>query len=149
MKISGLPNPCPATPGAARTGRAGTAKPLTHEAQAPAPTFDPAASVAGEAEAQADAPADGRSSGLVGAAAHSHRSDVAALRQWINHPDLRDALGLPDLTGEHQGNGFAKAVEAYQSVAPVADPPAEAPTTVVDPLLDPTLLPDTGVTTGD
>ena len=69
------------------------------------------------AETRAEAPAeDGKAHGLVRAAGHSHRSDVAALRQWINHPDLRSDLALPDRSTEHRGNGFEKAVAAYEAV---------------------------------
>jgi hypothetical protein len=72
----------------------------------------------------ATAPAEsGKTHGLVRAAAHSHRSDVAALRQWINHPDLRSELSLPDLTTEHNGRGFEKAVAAYEAATATAIPP--------------------------
>lgn len=85
--------------------------------------------------AEAGAPAGDKAHGLVRAAGHSHRSDVAALRQWINHPDLRAELTLPDLGAEHQGNGFRKAVAAYQAAAAIANPtpPADPAPVVTDP----------------
>lgn len=71
-----------------------------------------------------DSPAEsGKAHGLVRAAAHSHRSDVAVLRQWINHPDLRSDLALPDLSTEHKGNGFQKAVAAYEAIIAIGNPP--------------------------
>ena len=88
---------------------------------APAPVPTPAAS-------QTEAPADSaKPHGLVRAAEHSHRSDVAALRQWINHSGLLSDLALPDLSTEHKGKGLEKAVAAYEAAAignaPVTDPP--------------------------
>lgn len=54
-----------------------------------------------------------------------HRSDVATLRQWVNHPDQRAAIVLPDLTSTPRGHGFATAVAAYQAaLAELAPPPA-------------------------
>jgi hypothetical protein len=79
-----------------------------------------------------EAPAETKAHGLVRAAEHSNRSDVAALRQWINHPELRDGLTVPDLAAEHKGKGFERAVAAYQAVAP-APPPAD-PVVVTDPV---------------
>src|SRR5688572_20370211 len=71
MRISGPHGtPLPVAP---------TAPPRARENAAPQP-----AEVAGPAAA--DAPAEAKPHGLVRAAGHSHRSDVAALRQWINHP---------------------------------------------------------------
>ena len=119
MRISGphgTPLPAPPTaPGRAR------------ENAAPLP-----AEVAGPA---ADAPAGEKPHGLVRAAGHSHRSDVATLRQWINHPDLRAELTLPDLAAEHKGNGFQKAVAAYQAAAVTGTPtpPADPAPVVTDP----------------
>ncbi len=76
-------------------------------------------------------PVEAKPHGLVRAGEHSNRSDVAALRQWINHPSLRDGLAVPDLAAaEHKGRGFEKAVAAYEGVAPA--PPAPAPP-VTDP----------------
>ena len=117
MRISGphgtpLPTP-PTAPGRARENAA----PESAEFSAPA---------------AADAPAAEKPHGLVGAADHSHRSDVAALRQWINHPDLRAELPVPDLTAEHKGNGFQKAVAAYQAAAATGTPtPSADPAPVV------------------
>jgi len=77
-------------------------------------------------------PADPTGSGPAGTAGMSHRSDVAALRQWINHPERRNELPLPDLTADHHGTGFQKAVAAYQAATATVDPaPVTAP--VVDP----------------
>jgi len=123
MRISGPTPPLPPVTSQARpTGRS--------EASPPAET--PVAETPAE---------DGKAHGLVRAAEHSHRSDVAALRQWINHPDLRDALTLPDLSTEHKGNGFRKAVAAYEAAigtgtpAPAPDPVVTDPTPVVtDPV---------------
>lgn len=135
MRISGPPaTPHPAPPGAGRTERADTAKAFPLGAAEPAGSPDP---VAGS-----DTPSGARSGGVAGAADHSHRSGVATLRQWINHPELRDALGLPDLTAEHHGDGFQKAVEAYQAAAAVP------PVVDTDPLVDPTVPADTGAATG-
>jgi hypothetical protein len=93
--------------------------------QTPAPAFEapPAAAPPVTPEpAEADAPAEGKAHGLARAAGHSNRSDVAALRQWVNHPELRDSLELPDLTAEHNGNGFQKAVAAYEAAIAIANP---------------------------
>ena len=79
-----------------------------------------------------DPPGQDKPKGLVGAAAHSHGSDVAALRRWINHPDLRDQLPLPDVTAEHQGKGFSKAVAAYEAAAVLVDPPVVTDPPVVE-----------------
>ncbi len=119
MRISGpqgTPLPAPTAPGRARE----TAAPQSAE-------------FAGGAEA--DAPAEVKPHGLVRAAAHSHRSDVAALRQWVNHPDLRAELTVPDLTAVHKGNGFQKAVAAYQAAAAIGTPttPADPAPVVTDP----------------
>ena len=118
MKISGS---TPLLPPAATQARA-THRPETDapaQAPAPAPTSEPS---------QPEAPAEtGKPHGLVRAADHSNRSDVAALRQWINHPDLRSDLTLPDLSTEHKGNGFAKAVAAYEAVIAVGNNPAPPP----------------------
>lgn len=66
-----------------------------------------------------------------------HRSDVATLRQWVNHPDRRDAMTLPDVDASgRRGQGFAKAVEAYRSVLAELPPPPAAPP-VTDPVTDP------------
>ena len=128
MKISGS---TPLLPPAASQARA-TRRPETDApAQAPAPTTTPEPS-------QTEAPAEtAKPHGLVRAADHSHRSDVAALRQWINHPDLRSDLSLPDLATEHKGNGFAKAVAAYEAaIASAAPQPATDPDPVVpDPVV--------------
>lgn len=84
--------------------------------------------------AEADAPARDKARGLVRAADHSHRSDVATLRQWITHPELRSELTLPDLAAEHKGNGFQKAVAAYQAAVAIANPtPPADPAPVTDP----------------
>src|SRR3954453_21235605 len=84
------------------------------------PAADPPATDPGEKPAH----------GLVGGAGDSHRSSVAALRQWINHPERRAEMGTPDLTATHHGKGFEKAVAAYQAAiagAPTVTDPA--PTT--------------------
>jgi hypothetical protein len=80
-----------------------------------------------------DAPSEGdRPHGPQAAAEHSHRSDVAALRQWINHPEARADLALPDLAAEHKGNGFQKAVAAYQAMMASSNPtPPTDPAPVV------------------
>jgi hypothetical protein len=120
MRISGPHGtPLPVAP---------TAPPRARENAAPQP-----AEVAGPAAA--DAPAEAKPHGLVRAAGHSHRSDVAALRQWINHPDLRAELPVPDLTAEHKGNGFQKAVAAYQAAVAIGTPtpPADPAPVVTDP----------------
>jgi hypothetical protein len=75
-----------------------------------------------------------------------HRSDVATLRQWVNHPERRDSIALPDLTtAAPHGQGFAKAVAAYQAVlaelAPqVTEGPPVDPAPVDPAPLDPTPL---------
>jgi hypothetical protein len=138
MRISGS---TPVLPPVATQTRA-TRRPETDSpAQAPTPAPAPEPS---EAPAESTKP-----HGLVRAAEHSHRSDVAALRQWINHPDLRSDLTLPDLSTEHKGKGFAKAVAAYEAAVAGATPPpaADAPTVIEpvpvvaepDPVLDPPL----------
>ncbi|HKY75898.1 MAG TPA: hypothetical protein VJS45_07155 [Acidimicrobiia bacterium] len=130
MKISGS---TPLLPPAASQTRA-TRRP---ETDAPATGTTPEPS-------QPEAPAEtGKPHGLVRAADHSHRSDAAALRQWINHPDLRSDLTLPDLSTEHKGNGFAKAVAAYEAAIASATPPSDPAPVVTDPdpLLD-LLVPD-------
>ena len=96
-----------------------------------------------------EAPAESeRAHGLVRAAEHSHRSDVAALRQWINHPDLRDDLPLPDLTAEHKGNGFEKAVAAYEAALAVGNPPPATDPAPVATDPDP-VIPDPGPVVSD
>jgi hypothetical protein len=120
MKISGSPPlPPPAVDHARTSGRRDSAAPNeTVPAPAPVPTIE---------APQTEAPAEsGKAHGLVRAAAHSHRSDVAALRQWINHPDLRSELSLPDLTTEHKGRGFEKAVAAYEAATATPPPLDEA-----------------------
>lgn len=150
------PSPRPLGPGTP-SGRAdAAATPFAAPADAPDETApDPAepGSVTGSAP-----PAEPTGSGLAGAVGVSHRSDVAALRQWINHPELRNDLPLPDLTVDHHGTGFQKAVAAYQAAtatvdpapvtAPVTDPAPIASTPVVDP--DPTTdqAPTTDATAG-
>jgi hypothetical protein len=127
MRISGATPPLPPVAGHARSTRPAEAD---ASAQAPAPAPTPAL-------ADPEAPAEtGKPHGLVRAAEHSNRSDVAALRQWINHPDLRDDLPLPDLSAEHKGQGFQKAVAAYKAAGtgvPATDlPPTNDPALVVD-----------------
>jgi hypothetical protein len=128
MRISGSPAPSlPPVSHARSTGRPETTFPA-EVAQSPAPAETPQSGAPAEAE---------RAHGLVGAAGHSHRSDVAALRQWINHPDLREDLTVPDVSAEHKGNGFAKAVAAYENVmastAPVVTDPIVTDPVVTDP----------------
>jgi hypothetical protein len=100
----------------------------TGEGATPAPAEFPG-------PAETGTPPGDKAHGPVGAAEHSHRSDVAALRQWINHPDLRAEVPVPDLTAEHKGNGFQKAVAAYQAAAATAapTPPADPAPVVTDP----------------
>lgn len=145
MRIAGIP----AAPAAVNQARSSARR----EAAAPVeggPVRIPA--TAAETP-EADAPVEtGRAHGLVRAAEHSHRSDVAALRQWINHPERRDNLALPDLSAEHKGNGFAQAVAAYEAVIAMAEPPpATDPVTtdpvVTDPVVTDPLVTDPVVTT--
>jgi hypothetical protein len=105
------------------------------------PAFEvPTAPTPGDPE-PAGLPAE-RPHGPAGAAARSNASDVAMLRRWINHPDLRGELPLPELTAEHSGRGFSKAVAAYEAAGgltapPPADPPvAGDPPVVTDPVGD-------------
>jgi hypothetical protein len=87
-----------------------------------------------EAYAPAETPAEGgKPHGVVRAAEHSHHSDVAALRRWINAPDLRDDLTLPNLLTAHKGQGFQKAVAAYQAVIAIAPPATDPMPVVTDP----------------
>ena len=126
MKISGsTPLLPPAAIQARATRRSETDAPA--QAPAPAPTSEPS---------QPEAPAEiAKPHGLVRAAEHSHRSDVAALRQWINHPDLRSDLDVPDLATERKGNGFVKAVAAYEAATAIANPPpvSDPPPVTTDP----------------
>lgn len=114
MRISGSTGPLPpAATQACATRRL--------EADAPAPAAPAPTSETSGAEAPAES---GKPHGLVRAAEHSHRSEVAALRQWINHPELRDSLTVPDLAAEPNGSGFQKAVAAYEAAIATANPPA-------------------------
>ena len=115
-----------ASPPAGSTPTTGTA-PATGTAPPDAPV--PGAPAADGAPSPVDA--GGRGSRSQGA---EHRSDVATLRQWVNHPDRRDAIALPDLAADHHGQGFAKAVAAYQAVVAATAPPAADP--VVAPPVD-------------
>ena len=145
MRISGsTAAPLPTVnPTGRTTGRAAT--PAADTTPATAPVEVPATPEPGAGE---------KAHGLVKAAGHSHRSDVAALRQWINHPELRADLALPDLTAEHHGNGFQQAVAAYEAATaigtpvPVADPAPvpDVPLVVTDPapVEDPGVLADPG-----
>ncbi len=110
---------------------------------APAPAVDSAPTPAPEAS-DTEPPVEAKPHGLVRAGEHSNRSDVAALRQWINHPSLRDGLAVPDLAAaEHKGRGFEKAVAAYEGVAPA--PPAPAPpVTDPDPMVADPLVSEPG-----
>jgi hypothetical protein len=110
----------------------------------PEATDTPPAAPAAPAPAPAPAPAaapptEGSAPATHGRGAE-HRSDVATLRQWVNHPELRSSITLPDLEAPHKGQGFAKAVEAYQAViaatAPPAPPTDETPV-VTDPVVPP------------
>ena len=92
----------------------------------------PAAATPPETAPPSEAPAEsGKANGLVRAAGGSRRSDVAALRQWINHPDLRVDLALPDLAAERKGNGFERAVAVYEAAIAIGPPPI---TTDSDPV---------------
>jgi hypothetical protein len=133
MKISGS---TPLLPPAASQARATRRPEADAPAQAPAPAPTPETS-------EPDAPAEtGKPHGLVRAAEHSNRSDVAALRQWINHPDLRSELAPSDLTVEHKGNGFAKAVAAYESIIAIGSPPASSDPVVPDPVVPEPVVPE-------
>ena len=122
MKISGS---TPLLPPAAAQARAARRPETDAPAQAPAPTPEPS---------QPKVPAEtGKPHGLVHAADHSHRSDVAALRQWINHPDFRSDLSLPDLSTEHEGKGFQKAAAAYEAASAIATPQATDSPPATDP----------------
>jgi hypothetical protein len=128
MKISGTTPPLPSVASQARsTRRPETDAPA--EAPAPAPVPVPETS---ETEAPTES---GKAHGLVRAAEHSHRSDVAALRQWINHPDLRSDLSLPELSSEHKGKGFEKAVTAYEAIIAIGNPPSTDPAPIPDPVV--------------
>lgn len=119
------PLPPAATSQTRGAGRPGPGGPVETP---PAPVAAPTDETPG-----AEAPAEGeKAHGPVRAAEHSNRSDVAALRQWINHPELRSDLALPDLSAEPKGNGFAQAVAAYQAIIAIGTPPATDPV-VTDP----------------
>jgi hypothetical protein len=140
MMISGShAPPLPVSNPAGRTTGRKDAALEVESAPAPSPADTPAAP-------EAEAPAETKPHGLLRAAEHSHRSDVAALRQWINHPELRDSLTVPDLAGEHNGKGFERAVAAYHAVMPATPPPpADPPPVVTDPApvpSDPVVVPD-------
>lgn len=136
MRISGSTPPMPPVASQARSTRRPEADAA---AQAPAPATVPVPETS-EPEAPAET---GKAHGLVRAAEHSNGSDVAALRQWINHPDLRSDLALPDLSAEHKGNGFAKAVAAYESIIAIGDPPASTdPAPVPDPVVSDPVVSD-------
>lgn len=109
MRISG--SNAPPMPSVNAPGRSQAAAPVE------APTEPPAL------PAEADTPAQEKAHGLVRAAEHSNRTDVAALRQWINHPELRADLALPDLTAPARGKGFERAVAAYTAAAGDGTPP--------------------------
>jgi hypothetical protein len=134
MKISGS---TPLLPPAANQARA-TRRP---ETDAPAQTPSPTTTLE---PSQPEAPAEtGKPHGLVRAADHSNRSDVAALRQWINHPDLR--ISLPDLSTEHKAKGFQKAAAAYEAAAAIDTPQATDSPSASDPapiVTDPPLVAD-------
>lgn len=114
-----IDSPAPHATHAPRQRAAAATDTTTTPAPAPAPTTP----------RSADAATKGRGA--------EHRSDVATLRQWVNHPDRRDAMTLPDVNAtDHRGQGFAKAVEAYRAVlAELPAPPAAPP--VTDPVTDP------------
>jgi hypothetical protein len=134
MKISGSTPPLPPAASQARATRRPDTDAPTH---APAPAPAPATS---EPETPTET---GKPHGLVRAAEQSNRSDVAALRQWINHPDLRIDLPLPDLSAEHRGNGFEKAVAAYESIIAIGSPPASTePTPVPAPVVSDPVVSD-------
>jgi hypothetical protein len=119
-----------------------TPTPRTPPAE-PASPSAPAAAAPAPASATTPAPAP---------AAHGkgaeHRSDVATLRQWLNHPDRRDGITLPDLTvPASHGHGFANAVAAYQAVlAELVPPTAEPPPAPAGSTLDEVLPTPTGPT---
>lgn len=93
----------------------------------PLPAANPAGRTTGGRDAAPEAapPSESQPHGLLVAAAHSHRSDVAALRQWINHPERRDSLTVPDLESEHKGKGFERAVAAYHAAMPAEGEPVQ------------------------
>jgi 5'-nucleotidase len=117
--------PAPRTPPAEPSTTPSAAAPT------PAPTTTPA---------PAAPPAHGKGA--------EHRSDVATLRQWLNHPDRRDGITLPDLTvPASHGHGFANAVAAYQAVlAELVPPTAEPPPAPAGSTLDEVLPTPTGPT---
>jgi hypothetical protein len=128
MRISDSTAPLsPAASHARSTGRS--------EAGAPPEAPAPPAPIEVPETSETGAPAEtGKAHGLIRATEHSHRSDVAALRQWINHPDLRSDLPLPDPSAEHKGNGFQQAVAAYEAIIAIGNPstdPARVPEPVV------------------
>lgn len=65
-----------------------------------------------------------------------HRSDVATVRQSVNHPDERATIVLPDLTAPRQGQCFAMAVATYQAVVAELAPPPAPTLPVVPPPTD-------------
>jgi len=97
--------------------RIDSAAPAAHT---PPPRRSKAEEAAAPPAAPAPAAEAGRTSHGRGA---EHRSDVATVLQWINHPDLRESLVLPDLQATHNGKGFANAVAAYQAVLAELTPP--------------------------
>src|SRR4051812_46259466 len=133
MNVSALHRP----PFATANSRPPSATPPA--AAPPAPDPGPAATAPATAVTE---PVEKPAHGLVGGAGDSHRSGVAALRQWINHPERRAEMGTPDLTATHHGKGFEKAVAAYQAAiagAPtVTDPaPTTPPESTTPPVTDP------------
>jgi hypothetical protein len=111
-----------------------------HARPRPAPPTGPAATDPAPAPVVPTEPPAEKAHGPGRDAAQLHRSEVATLRQWINHPERRTDLELPDLAAAHKGNGFQKAVAAYQAAVGVT-PPATDPAPVVDPpVIDPPLI---------
>ena len=80
-----------------------------------------------------------------------HRSAVATLRQYVNHPERHD--GPPPealLASEVKGNGFQRALEAYRASLPpvVETPPVEAPAVETPVVETPAVEPPVGATPG-
>ncbi len=91
----------------------------------------------------------GKASGVIDKLASGHFNDVAALRLRTNHAEAIAAAGveLPEVSTEstHRGQGFAKALAAYEAALPPDAPEPEVGPAVVDLLeeVEPTIIPTT------
>lgn len=87
-------------------------------------------------------PQGSKASGVIDKLASGHFNDVAALRLRTNHAEAIAASGveLPDAPTEtsRPGQGFAKALAAYQAAMPAVDPDPVAET-LEDALAEPGL----------